>query len=68
MSKFVVGSSEEGNFRYCGKRISQEKDSSIKIDVDDNTRKLSMIKIEVGRKLTDAVNQPIGTVAVEVSG
>ena len=56
LSKFVVGSSEEGNFRYCGKRINQEKDSSIKIDVDDNTRKLSMIKIEVGRKLTDAVN------------
>ncbi|CAJ1338737.1 unnamed protein product, partial [Effrenium voratum] len=37
---------------YCGKRISQEKDSSIKIDVDDNTRKLSMIKIEAATVAT----------------
>ena len=56
LSKFVVGSSEEGNFRYCGKRVSQEKDGAIKIDVGDNTRKLNMIKIEAGRKMTDAVN------------
>ncbi|CAJ1330362.1 unnamed protein product [Effrenium voratum] len=38
--------------QYCGKCISQEKDSSIKIDVDDNTRKLSMIKIEAGTVAT----------------
>ena len=51
LSKFIVVS-EQGNFRYYG----QEKDSSIKIDVDDNTRKLSMIKIEAGGKITDAEN------------
>ena len=58
LSKFVVGSSEEGNFRYCGKRVSvsQKKDGAIRINVDDNTRKLSMIKIEAGRKMTDAVD------------
>ena len=55
MSKCVVGSSEEGNW-YCGKRVSQEKDGAIRIDVDDNTRKLNTIKIEAGRKMTDAVN------------
>ena len=42
LSKYEVGTREEGNLRFCGKRFIC-KDDAITIDVADNTRKVTKI-------------------------
>jgi len=40
LNRFSVGKIEEGSFRYCGRRFSQDDDYTIHVDVRDNTRNL----------------------------
>ena len=47
-SKYEVGTREEGNLRFCGKRFIC-KDDAITIDVADNTRKVTKITIDAAR-------------------
>ena len=54
LSKYEVGTREEGNLRFCGKRLIC-KDDAITIDVADNTRKVTKITIDAAR---DRNSQP----------
>ena len=53
LSRFEIGSTEKGDFRYCGKQFTQSEDGGISISVTDNTRKIRKIKIKEDRKMTD---------------
>ena len=44
LAKYEVGTREEGNLRFCGKRFIC-KDDAITIDVTDNTRKVTKIQL-----------------------
>ena len=57
LSKFEVGSTETGCFRYCGKQFTQGPDYSITIDVIDNTRRINRIPIGVDRKQNDKLTK-----------
>ena len=54
LSKYEVGTREEGNLRFCGKRFIC-KDDAITIDVADNTRKVTKITIDAAG---DRTSQP----------
>ena len=53
LNRFSVGKIEEGSFRYCGRRFSQDDDYTIHVDVRDNTRNLKPAAIGKGRKMND---------------
>ena len=67
-AKFTVGKVEECNFRYCGRRFTQDPDFTIHIDAADNTRSVKHIAIAPGRKSTDTVTEKELTQLRSVTG
>ena len=67
-AKFTVGKVEECNFRYCGRRFTQDPDFTIHIDAADNTRSVKHIAITPGRKSTDTVTEKELTQLRSVTG
>ena len=58
LNRFSVGKIiEEGSFRYCGHRFSQDDDHTIHVDVRDNTRNLKPAAIGRDRKMNDPLTQ-----------
>ena len=57
LSKFEVGSTETGCFRYCGKQFTQGPDYAISIDVIDNTRRIGRILVGDDRKQNDKLTK-----------
>ena len=57
LNRFSVGKIEEGSFRYCGRRFSQDDDCTIHVDVRDNTRTLKPAAIGKDRKMNDPLTQ-----------
>ena len=54
LGKFSVGKTEEGSFRYCGRRFTQHGDFTVEIDAEENTRGIKPIS---SRKGTDVVTE-----------
>eukprot|EP00435_Cladocopium_sp_Y103_P072118 s374_g39.t1 len=57
LGKFSVGKTEEGSFRYCGRRFTQHDDFSIEIDAEENTRGIKPILIDKTRKGSEKVTE-----------
>ena len=57
LNRFSVGKIEEGSFRYCGRRFSQDDDHTIHVDVRDNTRNLKPAAIGKDRRMNDPLAQ-----------
>jgi hypothetical protein len=57
LNRFSVGKIEEGSFRYCGCRFSQDDDHTIHVDVRDNTRNLKPAAIGKDRRMNDPLAQ-----------
>ena len=57
LNRFSVGKIEEGSFRYCGRRFSQDKDCTIHVDVRDNTRNLKPAALGKDRNMNDPLAQ-----------
>ena len=57
LNRFSGGKIEEGSFRYCGRRFSQDDDCTIHVDVRDNTRTLKPAAIGKDRKMNDPLTQ-----------
>ena len=53
LSKFEVGTTDTGSFRYCGKQFTQGPDYAVSIDVVDNTRRIGRILVGPDRKPND---------------
>ena len=56
LNRFSVGKIEEGSFRYCRRRFSQDEDCTIHVDVRDNTRNLKPATTGKDRKMNDPLN------------
>ena len=68
LGKFSVGKTEEGSFRYCGRRFTQHDDFTIEIDAEENTRGIKPILIDKSRKGTDVVTEKELTSLRSVTG
>ena len=68
LGKFSVGKTEEGSFRYCGRRFTQHDDFAIEIDAEENTRGIKPISIDKSRKGTDVVTEKELTSLRSVTG
>ena len=68
LEKFSVGKTEEGSFRYCGRRFTQHSDFTVEIDAEENTRGIKPISIDKSRKGTDVVTEKELTSLRSVTG
>ena len=68
LGKFSVGKTEEGSFRYCGRRFTQHDDFTVEIDAEENTRGIKPISIDKSRKGTDVVTEKELTSLRSVTG
>ncbi|CAL1129119.1 unnamed protein product [Cladocopium goreaui] len=68
LGKFSVGKTEEGSFRYCGRRFTQHDDFTIEIDAEENTRGIKPIWSDKSRKGTDVVTEKELTSLRSVTG
>ena len=57
LSKFEVGTTDTGSFRYCGKQFTQGPDYAVSIDVVDNTRRIGRILVASDRKPNDKLTK-----------
>ena len=57
LSKFEVGTTDTGSFRYCGKQFTQGPDYAVSIDVVDNTRRMGRILVGPDRKQNDKLTK-----------
>ena len=68
LGKFSVGKTEEGSFRYRGRRFTQHDDFTVEIDAEENTRGIKPILIDKSRKGTDVVTEKELTSLRSVTG
>jgi len=68
LGKFSVGKTEEGSFRYCGRRFTQHDDFTVEIDAEENTRGIKPMLIDKSRKGTDVVTEKELTSLRSVTG
>eukprot|EP00435_Cladocopium_sp_Y103_P049354 s1856_g14.t2 len=68
LGKFSVGKTEEGSFRYCGRRFTQHDDFSVEIDAEENTRGIKPILIDKTRKGSETVTEKELTSLRSVTG
>ena len=67
LGNFSVGKTEEGSFRYCGRRFTQHDDFTIEIDAEEN-RGIKPILIDKSRKGTDVATEKELTSLRSVTG
>ena len=65
---FKCGTTEVGNFRYCGKEITQDEDFTIRVSCADTTRNVSKIFVDKRRHPGDPLTDSDRTQMKSVAG